>query len=110
MTYELRDITSKDLFAMMQIIRKIGVKEFKTAFTGVQLFTDDKGNLDLGKMGIPIALDLGAILIENLPNAETEIYNFLKNLSGVPVNRRFFQCPSYGLLQRSISYRRLLSV
>lgn len=85
MTYELRDITSKDLFTMMQIIRKIGIKEFKTAFTGVQLFTDENGNLDLSKMGIPIAMDLGAILIENLPNAETEIYNFLKNLSGVPV-------------------------
>lgn len=87
MTYELRDICSKDLFTMMQIVRKIGVGEFKKAFTGIEIFTDSEGNLDLEKMGIPIAMELGSILIENLPNAETDIYNFLKNLSGVPVEQ-----------------------
>lgn len=85
MNYELRDITSKDLFTMMQIIRKIGVSEFKTAFTGIDIFTDKEGNLDLEKMGIPIAMELGGILIENLPNAENEIYKFLSNLSALPI-------------------------
>lgn len=85
MECELRDICSKDLFTMMQIVRKIGVGEFKKAFTGIDMFTDDKGNLDLERMGIPIAMELGSILIENLPNAEQEIYKFLENLSGVKV-------------------------
>lgn len=31
-TYELRKLCSKDMFPMFNIIRKIGVKEFKACF------------------------------------------------------------------------------
>lgn len=88
---EIRDVTTKDIFALTQVISKIGVKEFK----GVLDSEDTRdaiaaatvnGKVDESKfrgVGITVAINVAGIVIENLPKAEDAIYRFVGNLTGL---------------------------
>lgn len=87
MAYEIRDLTSKDIFPLMRIISKIGVGEFKSAFENVAMKADENGNVDLEKVGVSVAFDLLEIVADNLPKAEKEIYAFLASVSNLGVKQ-----------------------
>ena len=78
--YELRRLSSKDIFPMAKIISKIGVKEFSAAFNGVDVTA---GNV--AAVGFTVFMDIAGIIFENLNSCEKEIYSFLSDLSGVGV-------------------------
>lgn len=78
--YELRRLSSKDIFPMAKIISKIGVKEFSSAFNGVDV---TGGNVSA--VGFTVFIDIAGIIFENLGSCEKEIYSFLSDLSGVGV-------------------------
>lgn len=68
--YTLRSIRATDIFAMIKIIRKIGVKSFKEALNAP---TENK------ERGIAL-LD---VLADRLPECEKEVYEFLSRLSNL---------------------------
>lgn len=88
-TYTLRHPAAADIFPMMNIIKKIGVKEFKNCFSTdeiKQMLQDAKENgkeIDSTEVGISVALNAADLLMERLPECEKEIYVFLSRLSGL---------------------------
>lgn len=103
-TYELRGLEADDLFIMVNIINKIGIKEFKGCFESdevkaaiktVVALRMQKKNADddsekaetdddsFASVGISVALDIAAILMGNIGKCKNDIYALLANLSGM---------------------------
>ena len=77
--YTLRDLKDKDIFALLQILKKIGVKDFKEAF-----FQVASGEKTIKEIGIITAFDMADVLIGSLGKAEAEIYGLWADISGIP--------------------------
>ncbi|MDY4081145.1 MAG: hypothetical protein SOY97_05905 [Candidatus Metalachnospira sp.] len=91
MEYTFRELTSQDIFPMMKLLSKIGVSEFKNCFEseavkntiiGVKGKKDDKA---LASIGITVMLQIGEVLISNIPKCENEIYAILSSVSSIPI-------------------------
>lgn len=79
--YTLRDLKDKDLFPLLQILKKIGIKDFKEAF-----FQVASGEKSLKEVGVLATIDMADILIGNLGKAEEEIYSLWADISGIPAD------------------------
>ena len=81
--YTFRTLCSTDMFPLFKILNKIGVKEFKECFQSkaVQQAALGKGKADLKALGLGIMLDLGAVIVSNLPACEDDIYRLLTDTS-----------------------------
>ena len=93
-TYELRGLQSKDVFSMLRIVNKIGIKEFKSvlesdavkqaiASTSVPASGEPEPKAETDKIGMTVALEIVNVLIMNIPSCEDDIYTFLSSLSGL---------------------------
>jgi hypothetical protein len=71
---------------MSKIISKIGFSELKTCFESDAVRQMAKKK-DVEAAGMAVMFDIGGIIIGNLPKCETEIYNFLADLTGLTVNQ-----------------------
>ena len=78
--YTLRNLKDGDLWPLLKILKRIGVKDFKTAF--IQVATGQK---TVKQLGILATLDIADILIGNLGKAEEDIYALWSDISGIPV-------------------------
>lgn len=78
--YTLRKFKDSDLFKLLAIFKKIGIKDFKDAFMQVS-----SGEKSLKDIGILATFDMADILIGNLSKAEEEIYSLYSDMSGIPV-------------------------
>lgn len=79
---ELRTLTSKDIFSICGILKKIGIKEFKEAFNNSVELADtckDKKNLD-ALLGVNTVFEIASIIISNIPSCEREIYTFVASV------------------------------
>lgn len=83
--YELRSLTSDDIFPMFQIISKIGIREFKSCFESpdVKAAIAKSEGTDLNSVGLAVMLDIGEIVLANVPKAKDDIYLLLSQLSGL---------------------------
>ncbi len=82
--YELRKLTSKDVFPMFRIISKIGVKEFKDCFDSEEIKSLISGKkADSNAVGFAVLMNVAGVVISNIPKAEDDIFNFLASLSGM---------------------------
>lgn len=89
-TYTLRNLELGDAFPMVNIISKIGFKEFKESLQSEEfksffkLLTGKGEATDaaLEKVGVMIAWDIAGIILANLHKCENDIYSFLGGLSG----------------------------
>lgn len=118
--YEFRKLESEDLFLMMQIIKKIGIKEFQSIISResvqkavLHFFqkrkdakgdeanspdTEDEENdyIVIGQAAADVALEVADIICVNFPNAKKEIYQMLANVSGLSVdNIRHLELPEF---------------
>ena len=81
--YTFRKLGAEDVFPMVAIIKKIGIKEFKAFFEGEKLeaikaaFSGGDGKNNVEQAGISIFLELLDILLSNLPNCENDIFLLL---------------------------------
>lgn len=78
--YTLRKFKDGDLFPLLNILKKIGIKDCKEAF--MQVATGEK---TLKQIGMLAAFDLSDILIGNLTNVEAEVYSLYADMSGLTV-------------------------
>lgn len=84
--YALRVLKDKDLFSMLKILKKIGIKDFKDAF--IQNRSDKQsveGKDVIKNMGILTAFDMADILLGNLEKAEDEIYALWSDISNISI-------------------------
>ena len=77
--YALRGLKDGDLFRILQILKKIGIKDCKEAFLQVA-----SGEKTAKQLGILASLDLADILIGNITKVEDDLYNLYADLSGIP--------------------------
>lgn len=78
--YTLRKFKDGDLWPLLQILKKIGIKDCKEAF--VQVATGEKS---LKQIGMLAAFDMADILIGNLTKVEADAYALYADMSGLTV-------------------------
>lgn len=86
--YELKALTSKDVFPMFRIISKIGIKEFKDCFSSEEVKTllgskEEMPDEKIESIGLQVILNLAMTIIAHVADAENEIYTFLSGVSGM---------------------------
>ena len=79
--YTLRKFSDGDLFPILKILKKIGIKDCKEAFMQVA-----SGEKTLKEIGILASFDLADILIGNLTKVEEEVYSLYSDMSGIPAD------------------------
>ena len=85
--YTLRSLKDKDLFPLLKILRKIGLKEFKGAF---DQFIDDAEDDAEGEaedesvqsIGVAVLLDIAGIIVEHIGAVEDDLYELYADMSG----------------------------
>ena len=100
--YVKRKLAVGDLMPVIQIIKKIGIKDFKKCFTGVDISgfqsNKDEEKEDLvempenevqevagkesafEKIGFSVALDVVDVLLTNIPKCEHDLYAFMASM------------------------------
>ncbi len=87
--YALRALQSDDLFLMLKVINKIGIKEIKKCFESeavvkaITAMTDGKKVKDTATVGMTVMLEIADVLARNLPACRDELYQLLSTLSGM---------------------------
>lgn len=92
--YTFRPLEAGDTFLMCSIIKKIGIKEFKSCFEdgGIQALMmqnaqkegEQSGEkTDLVNVGITVFMELADVIIGNIPKCEKEIFALLSNVSNL---------------------------
>lgn len=100
MKYEMRTLNATDIFPMLNIISKIGLRNIKSLVndgTINSIVASAKASKDatdeskeqskdmLEKVGISLFLELGDIVCGNIMKCQDDIFNFLANLCDVDV-------------------------
>ena len=81
--FELRTLTSQDIFPMCVILRKIGIKDLKELLSTDDVVQAARSGKGVEAIGLGIAIDLAGLIVSNLPSCEAEIYSFLASVSGI---------------------------
>ena len=85
MDFELRKMTSADIFPMCTILKKIGIDEVKKIINSPELMTlvsDSKGKKDKATaIGMSFILDIASLIVGNIPKIEADLYKFLASMS-----------------------------
>ena len=85
--YTFRKLCAKDVFPMTNIIKKIGIKEFKSVFEGDKLkeimsaFSGDASEISIESVGFAVALEMADVLFGNLSKCEHDIFQLLSQTS-----------------------------
>ena len=85
---ELREIKTSDMFTMITILNKIGVKEIKNLITPdkIQSLTKKEDDQDLTTvLGFNLIMEVAGLILGNLPACEQDVYRFVSGLSGLKV-------------------------
>lgn len=74
----MRNLNNKDLFQIMRIVRKAGIKD---KIVGMQLPRDKDGNVAItdDQYGVMLLLEV----VDGAPDAEDDIFKFLADVGGV---------------------------
>ena len=86
--YEMRNLNATDIAPMCKIINKIGINEFSKCFTadGVIGLIKNKGKKNVDEIaGIQVMLEAVNIIIGHIPDCENDIFAFLANITGAPI-------------------------
>lgn len=90
--YTLRGLCAKDIFPMVVIIRKSGLKDIAKCFDPEEIKTimgsvsgeDKTVDDDVAEtVGISVVLKIVDVILENLSTVEQEIFSFLAGISGM---------------------------
>lgn len=77
--YTLRRLKDRDLFPLLKILKKIGIRDYKEAF--IQVVSGEKSVEDIGVM---TCIDMADTLIEHLPKILEDAYELWADISGIP--------------------------
>lgn len=99
--YEFRKLGAPDVFDMVRIINKIGIKEFKSCFQGDGIKDLIRGLIEAEKedaekeaggddsnivrVGMGVAMEIASVLFEKLPTIENDLYKLLAQTSNLTV-------------------------
>ncbi len=84
--WEFRRLDAPDIFPVLNLIKKIGFKEFKECFKSDELKDIAKsGDDDSATMaaGMTIIFDIAGIVIDHIGNCQDDIFNLLASVSNL---------------------------
>lgn len=89
--YTFKKIKSTDVFPMFKLLNKIGVKEFKNCFESDTVKNAIKKSMEGGmegdelakSVGINVIMEIAAVVFENVPKCEDDIYTMLSSVSNL---------------------------
>lgn len=82
MEYTLRKLCADDMFVMFRIVSKIGIKDLRKCLAAADVKAALSGK-DVNTVGVAVAFEVAAVLMEHLPDCKKEIYTLLERLSGM---------------------------
>ncbi len=93
--YTFKKLSSKDVFLMFKIISTIGINEFTACFENgnvlkaITAMTDEEKESDTGALMVASTalLEVGNVILTNLPKCEKEIYQLLVNCSDISMSK-----------------------
>ncbi len=91
-TYTLRTLTAGDIFPMLRILSKVGMKEISQCFENEEvrkaIDNASKGGSEADATGVGMAVvtDMAGLLLEHLPDCKDDIFKFLASVSGLTVS------------------------
>ena len=83
MEYEMRNLQATDIFSVVKILNGIGLKNIKEAINLDEInnlrkgMTEDNADVITSQVGINVVMSIATIILENLPNVESDLYNFI---------------------------------
>ena len=86
--YTLRKLEAGDLFPLVTIVSKIGIKEIKNCFAtddvmeAIKNMGADSENNGIEKIGLSLAIEIANVVFAHLQYCRDEIYLLLSQLSG----------------------------
>lgn len=89
--YTFKKIKSTAVFPMFKLLNKIGVKEFKNCFESDTVKNAIKKSMEGGmegdelakSVGINVIMEIAAVVFENVPKCEDDIYTMLSSVSNL---------------------------
>lgn len=80
--YTLRELCDEDIYPIVDILDKTLPDDIKDAFK--QMLS---GGESLESVGGMVVIDIARMVVKNISKAKEEIYGFLSELSGIPVEQ-----------------------
>lgn len=89
---ELRKLQATDLFTMVKILNKVGIKQIKNAIdfdeineVRKKLAESGNNNTDnsVSTLGLNIITSVVGVIFENLPSVESDLYTFVGSVAGM---------------------------
>lgn len=82
-TYTLRELTADDMFPMVRIIKKVGLKDIISTFSKEDIIAAVQKGEAVESIGFDSAMKIVDILVDNLENIKSDLYGLLASLSGL---------------------------
>ena len=79
----MRNLQATDIFSVVKILNGIGLKNIKEAINVDEInnlrkgMTEDNADVITSQVGVNIVMSIATIILENLPNVENDLYNFI---------------------------------
>lgn len=89
---ELRRLQASDLFSMVRILNRVGFKNIKDAINIDEIknlkstMTEENAKSVASEIGINVVMSVVGVLLEHLPNVETDLYNFVGSVANMKAN------------------------
>ena len=83
MEYNMRNLQATDIFSVVKILNGIGLKNIKEAINLDEInnlrkgMTEDNADVITSQVGINVVMSIATIILENLPNVESDLYSFI---------------------------------
>ena len=83
MEYTMRNLQATDIFSVVKILNGIGLKNVKEAIDFEEInkirkgMTEDNADVITSQVGLNVVMSIATIILENLPNVESDLYNFI---------------------------------
>ena len=83
MEYNMRNLQATDIFSVVKILNGIGLKNIKESIDFEEInkirkgMTEDNADAVTSQVGVNVVMSIATVIIENLPNVESDLYNFI---------------------------------
>ena len=86
--YTLRTLNAGDIFPMMRILSKVGIKEISKCFENEEVrkaiaSATKGGETDTTAVGMSVVAKMAGLLLEHLPDCQEDIFKFLASVSSM---------------------------
>lgn len=79
MDFKYKDLDADTLFDFCEVLNAMGVESIINVFNKDEIMAMQTAGTDTKSIGVVLAMKIAGVLVKNLGNARSEIYNFFAN-------------------------------